>query len=40
MIVIFETSESDYFNLEGTLKLKTKKKKKKKKTKKKFPKPP
>ena len=36
MIVIFETSESDYFNLEGTLKIKTKKKKKKKK----FPKPP
>ena len=30
MIVIFETSESDYFNLEGTLKIKTKKKKKKK----------
>ena len=29
MIVIFETSESDYFNLEGTLKIKTKKKKKK-----------
>lgn len=28
MIVIFETSESDYFNLEGTLKIKTKKKKK------------
>ena len=31
MIVIFETSESDYFNLEGALKIKTKKKKKKKK---------
>ena len=31
MIVIFETSESDYFNLEGTLKKKLKKKKKKKK---------
>ena len=30
MIVIFETSESDYFNLEGTLKIKTKKKKEKK----------
>ena len=30
MIVIFETSESDYFNLEGALKIKTKKKKKKK----------
>ena len=35
MIVIFETSESDYFNLQATLKIKTKKKKKKK-----FPKPP
>ena len=31
MIVIFETSESDYFNLEGTIKIKIKKKKKKKK---------
>ena len=36
MIVIFETSESYYFNLEVTLKIKMKKKKKKKK----FPKPP
>ena len=38
MIVIFETSESDYFNFYVTLKKKIKKKKKKKK--KEFPKPP